>query len=160
MKHTLQIACNDQTDIPDEVMIQELMNLVSRNFDLANMNVTLRIVEPAESQQLNKTYRNKDKPTNVLSFPNQNDPDFYLPSQFKSELGDLILCHAVIVEEALTQRKTVQDHYIHLIIHGLLHLLGYDHETETEASEMEQIEIDLLKAFNISNPYEEKNYGA
>lgn len=98
-------------------------------------------------KQLNKTYRGKDRPTNVLSFPQNED----------NILGDIILAYETIAEEANTQNKSFTDHAVHLTVHGFLHLLGLDHETEKEAQEMESVEIKILENMGIKNPYETKD---
>ena len=95
-------------------------------------------------QDLNKEWRGKDKPTNVLSFP-QDEPGM---------LGDIILAYETIVDEAQTQQKRFEDHATHLIIHGLLHLLGHDHEEDHEAEIMERLEIEILQDLGVKNPYE------
>ncbi len=112
--------------------------------------VTLRIVDIVESRQLNLDYRNKDKPTNVLSFP------FDAPEHIEiAFLGDLVVCAAVVEQEAKEQNKLVINHWTHLCVHGLLHLLGYDHIDETEAQEMEDIETAILAKLNIDDPYQD-----
>ena len=105
--------------------------------------ITLRLVDENESQKINYQFRKKNQPTNVLSFLIQNSP----------LVGDLILCHPVIKKEALIQKKKLMDHYAHLIIHGSLHLLGYEHENISDANIMESKEIMLLKKIGIDNPY-------
>jgi probable rRNA maturation factor len=105
--------------------------------------LTIRIVSEAESQSLNNQYRKKNEPTNVLSFLINNKP----------LLGDIILCHSVIKREALEQRKRIEHHYAHLIIHGYLHLLGFNHTKNDDAVIMENKEIYVLKKLGINNPY-------
>lgn len=112
--------------------------------------VTLRIVDLAESRQLNSDYRNKDKPTNVLSFPFEAPEHIEMPF-----LGDLVVCAAVVEQEAKEQDKPVTNHWAHLCVHGLLHLLGYDHIDETEAQEMEGLETAILAKLNIDDPYQD-----
>jgi probable rRNA maturation factor len=111
--------------------------------------LTLRIVDSAESQQLNADYRDKNKPTNVLSFPFEAPEHIDMPF-----LGDLVVCAALVEKEAKEQNKLTIDHWAHLCIHGLLHLLGYDHIEESEAQEMEGIETAILARFNIDDPYQ------
>ena len=98
--------------------------------------------------ELNKYYRNINKPTNVLSFPSTT-----INTKSKIFLGDIVFSSQTIIEEAKRDNKNLEDHLIHLFIHGVLHLLGYDHETEDDANIMESIEIKILKNLNIDNPY-------
>ncbi len=117
--------------------------------------IGIACVDLDESQQLNLQYREKDKPTNVLSFPS-DIPEEVLPMLDALPLGDLVICIPVVLQEALEQKKTAQNHFAHLLVHGVLHLLGYDHETSDEdAEEMEGLEIEILAKLNISNPYQE-----
>ena len=109
----------------------------------AETTLTIRIVDEAESQSLNNQYRKKNEPTNVLSFLINDRP----------LLGDIILCHSVIKKEALAQKKSIDDHYAHLVIHGYLHLIGFDHTKNDDALTMENKEIAVLKKLGIKNPY-------
>jgi probable rRNA maturation factor len=106
----------------------------------------------AEIQTLNREWRGKDRPTNVLSFPAPQD--VLVPPDEETPLGDLALSYGIIVKEAKAQNKTVLNHTLHLIVHGTLHLLGYDHETEAEALTMEATEIAALAKLGIANPYQ------
>ncbi len=99
--------------------------------------VTLRIVGTRESRNLNRTYRKKNRPTNVLSFDG----------------GDVVLCHPVIAREAQAQGKSIAAHYAHLVVHGVLHLRGYDHENKRDAARMARAEIRILRRGGIRNPY-------
>ena len=124
----------------------------------AGFNVDCEIgiacVDTAESQQLNLQYREKDKPTNVLSFPS-DIPEEMLALLDAEPLGDLVICIPVVLQEAAEQHKKPLDHFTHLLVHGVLHLLGYDHETcEADAEEMEALEIAILKKLTIENPYQ------
>ena len=114
----------------------------------SDTELSLRIVDPEESQNLNKQYRGKDKPTNVLSFP-ADLPDF-IESPL---LGDLVICANVVATEAAEQQKELEHHWAHMVVHGCLHLLGYDHIDDTDAEEMEALEIEILARLNIANPY-------
>ncbi|NCX94144.1 MAG: rRNA maturation RNase YbeY [Gammaproteobacteria bacterium] len=109
------------------------------------------LVNSDEIQTLNRDYRNKDKPTNVLSFPFEAPPGIDIDL-----LGDIIICPQVVFEEAQAQGKPYLDHFAHILIHGVLHLLGYDHLEEQEAEQMESKEIGLLAELNIRNPYGEE----
>lgn len=115
--------------------------------------LAIQCVDNPTIQQLNKEYRGEDSPTNVLSFP-FTTPDFLpLSEDTPSILGDIILAFEVIEKEAHEQNKKREHHLTHMVIHGVLHLLGYDHISEEEATLMEGIEIAVLAHFNISNPY-------
>ena len=109
--------------------------------------VTLVLSNDAEIQALNHQYRSKKKPTNVLSFPNGAREGKV------THLGDVVLAYETIKAEAKAQGKIFEDHLTHLVIHGVLHLLGHDHESEKEAKIMEKLEIKLLTAMGIANPY-------
>lgn len=113
--------------------------------------LTIRIVDVAESQLLNSTYRGKDKPTNVLSFPFEAPPGIELPL-----LGDLVVCAAVVKQEAIDQNKPLNAHWAHMVVHGCLHLLGYDHIEDIEAEEMESLETQLIESLGYNNPYQEQ----
>ena len=111
--------------------------------------LVIRIVDRDESRSLNSRYRGKDRPTNVLSFPSE------LPPEVESGLlGDLVICAPLVVEEARLQDKPLSDHWAHLVVHGVLHLLGYDHEQEREADEMEGLEVEILARQGIPDPYQ------
>jgi probable rRNA maturation factor len=110
--------------------------------------IVVRIVDEAESAQLNRQYRNKEGSTNILSFPAE------LPKELNlTLLGDLVVCAPVIEQEAELQQKHLADHWAHIIVHGVLHLIGYDHINDEDAEIMEQREIGILQQLNITNPY-------
>ena len=116
-------------------------------------DISVRVVDPGEMQQLNKTFRDQDKPTNVLSFP-AGEIDG-LPSDSELPLGDIVICAAVIKDEAADQGKSLLDHWAHMMVHGTLHLLGFDHLQEDDAAAMESLEIQILGDHGIANPYGE-----
>ncbi|WP_024547839.1 rRNA maturation RNase YbeY [Siccibacter turicensis] len=143
----LQIACEDPAGLPDEAQFQTWLDAVIPQFQ-EESEVTIRIVDDAESHELNLTYRGKDKSTNVLSFPFEAPPGIELPL-----LGDLIICRQVVEREAREQEKPLHAHWAHMVIHGSLHLLGYDHIEDDEAEEMEGIETEIMLALGFADPY-------
>lgn len=114
--------------------------------DFSQREVSVVLTTNEEVHELNKTFRHQDKATNVLSFP----------SDEKAELGDIILAYETVLKEAQELGISTLHHTLHLIIHGFLHLLGYDHEAEHEAEKMESLEIKILQALNVQNPYEDQ----
>ncbi len=117
----------------------------------AGREIGVRVVGPAESRRLNSRFRGKDKPTNVLSFPVAEIP-VPLTSEARP-LGDLVICPQVLRAEAREQRKSLRAHWAHLVVHGALHLIGYDHERDADASRMERREISVLRRLGFANPY-------
>lgn len=115
--------------------------------------ITVRLVDADESRTLNHEYRDKDKPTNVLSFPSEL-PDFLQDQLDILPLGDLVICVPVVIAEAVEQGKDLQAHWAHLTMHGTLHLLGFDHIDDADAEEMEALEVAALSQLGIENPYE------
>lgn len=112
--------------------------------------LTIRVVDEEESQSLNSQYRGKDKPTNVLSFP------FEAPAEIELNLlGDLVICAPIVAQEAKEQSKKEIAHWAHMVIHGTLHLQGYDHIEDEEADEMEALEIKILDKLGFPDPYTE-----
>ena len=110
-------------------------------------------VDNAESHKLNLEYRHEDKPTNVLSFPSDL-PDEMAQILDTFPIGDLVICIPVVLQEAIEQQKTPIEHFTHMLVHGTLHLMGYDHETsEEDAEEMEALEIEILNKLGFENPY-------
>jgi probable rRNA maturation factor len=150
----LQIATQNETSLPQindiEKWISGAINAGAET-KRSEAELTVRIVEIDESQQLNNDYRGKEKPTNVLSFPFQNPPGITLPL-----LGDLVVCKEVVEKEAIEQNKSLNAHWAHMIIHGTLHLLGYDHIIEKEAVEMESLETKILVELGFPAPYNEQ----
>lgn len=119
----------------------------------SDCEIGIACVDVDESHKLNLEYRGKDKPTNVLSFPSDL-PDEMAQILDTFPIGDLVICIPVVLQEALEQEKTPIEHFTHMIVHGTLHLMGYDHETsEADAEEMEALEIEILAKLGFDNPY-------
>ncbi len=116
----------------------------------AENEVSIRLVEVDEIVALNNDYRGKSKPTNVLSFPFDVSEEIDI-----ALLGDVVICHDVVAEEALAANKTIEQHYAHMVTHGILHLCGYDHQCDQTANEMESLEIQILAKSGLPNPYVE-----
>jgi probable rRNA maturation factor len=155
MTAKLNIALTIQTPLwksrlkPYKKTVQEILDVALSETNLKNKSeifeVAVVLADDEFVRGLNKEFRGKDKPTNVLSFPNESP-----------ELGDIILAIETIEREAKEQGKTFHEHTAHLLVHGFLHLLGYDHEQEKDAEKMERKEIKILKSLGIKNPYLEK----
>ncbi|ALP41855.1 rRNA maturation RNase YbeY [Aeromonas schubertii] len=143
----LQLACENEQGLPSEADFQRWLDGTVLGFQ-PEAEVTVRLVDEAESQDLNLTYRGKDKPTNVLSFPFEAPPGIDLPL-----LGDLVICRQVVEREAIEQDKPLEAHWAHMVVHGCLHLLGYDHIEDDEAEEMEQLERDIMHELGYADPY-------
>ncbi|TXH77885.1 MAG: rRNA maturation RNase YbeY [Lysobacteraceae bacterium] len=121
---------------------------------IRDADLAIRIVDENEGRALNRHYRGKDCATNVLSFPAEMDANVRLPKGVHMPLlGDIVLCAAVVAREAAEQGKPLAHHYAHLTVHGVLHLLGMDHQDEREAECMEQLEREILSDLGISDPY-------
>ena len=142
------IICQYDDEKCSNYLDETVKNAITRTLDYLgkndkNLEISVVFADMEEIQDLNRRFRNVDKPTNVLSFP--NDGIF---------LGDIVLCYDVIRKEALEQNKMFDSHMIHLVVHSILHLLGYDHISDEEAEEMEALEIKILdEVFGIANPY-------
>ena len=143
----LQIACEQETGLPTAEQIEQWATAaVQPQSDEVEM--TVRIVDEAESHELNLNYRGKDRPTNVLSFPFECPDEVELPL-----LGDLVICRQVVEREAQEQDKPVIAHWAHMVVHGSLHLLGYDHIEDDEAEEMESLETQIMTELGFADPY-------
>jgi len=137
--------------IPTDTMIKSWIAATLKKIShTAPVQLSIRIVDEQEISGLNKKYRNKNQATNVLSFPYQAFPGVDV-----SLLGDVVVCAKVVEQEAQQQYKSVEQHWAHMIVHGTLHLLGFDHIDEADAEQMENLEIDILADLGIPNPYGE-----
>ena len=136
---SIQFASNN-AQIPTATQFRKWAKAAIR----IDTEVTIRIVDEEEGRILNSTYRGKDYPTNVLTFPLTENPHL---------MGDIIICAPVVEAEAQAQNKTLEAHYAHLTVHGILHLHGYDHETDPQAELMEAIEIQIVTKLGYANPY-------
>ena len=146
----LEVNCDDHSKVPTLEAFQSWVEqaLMTAGDAREEVELSIRVVDSDESQAFNAQYRNKDKPTNILSFP-ADVPEFIeLPL-----LGDLIICAPVVVKEAAEQGKPELNHWAHMTVHGCLHLLGYDHQNDQEAEEMEALETQALAHLDIPNPY-------
>ena len=145
---------------PPSNLLQDWAQAAWQGQATAEPVISLRIVSSAESQQLNNDYRGKNKPTNVLSFPmdmpsdisamNDEVPDMLI-------LGDLAICAEVVADEALQQNKPLLAHWAHMMVHGMLHLQGFDHIDDAEAQQMEQLETQIMQSLGFADPYHHNN---
>ncbi|WP_107851576.1 rRNA maturation RNase YbeY [Oceanimonas marisflavi] len=149
----LQLACDEAPGLPTEQDFETWLTAALKG-ERDEAEVTVRLVDEAESQALNRDYRGKDKPTNVLSFPFEAPPGVELPL-----LGDLVICRQVVEREAAEQNKPLQAHWAHMVVHGCLHLLGFDHIKDEEAEVMEAREIAILAGLGMDNPYQDDDEG-
>ncbi len=115
--------------------------------------VSLSIVSAETIRSMNDDWREKDKPTNVLAFATEDIPNVVMPPNVPRHLGDIVICADVVRDEAEAQNKPVEAHWMHLTVHGMLHLLGYDHMEPEEAERMESLERQVLETFGINDPY-------
>ena len=151
----VQIACSSN-DIPPtseiEAWVARALRASGEAF-AAQAELSVRVVDTREMQDLNREYRQQDKPTNVLSFP--GGPVAGLPAGAATILGDVVVCADVVSREAAEQRKPLADHWAHMLVHGTLHLLGYDHGNASQAAEMEGLETRILEQYGLRDPYGE-----
>ena len=143
----LQIATENIEGLPTEEQIVQWATAAIQP-EGNEVEMTVRIVDEAESHELNLTYRGKDRPTNVLSFPFECPDEVVLPL-----LGDLVICRQVVEREASEQEKPLMAHWAHMVVHGSLHLLGYDHIEDDEAEEMESLETQIMQGLGFDDPY-------
>lgn len=145
---------SEEPDIPDDDAFKRWVQAVLEGRRDA-ADVVIRVVDTDESRTLNRDYRDRDKPTNVLSFP--FEAPLGVPADEAGDyLGDLVICAPVVRAEALEQGKPLADHWAHMVVHGVLHLLGYDHLDDTEAEQMEGLERDILARLGLPDPYESR----
>jgi probable rRNA maturation factor len=138
--------------LPSDQSINTWVNAALKGRVSEDTEVCVRLVDKQEIQALNLAYRHKDKPTNVLSFPISLPEELDLPL-----LGDIVICAPIVFEEAQTQGKPYEDHFAHMLVHGCLHLLGYDHISNEEAEIMEPLEVSILASIEIPNPYQTRD---
>ena len=139
LKISTQFA-STHSHLPSKLQLRKWAKAALR----VDTEVTIRIVDAQEALELNSTYRGKDYATNVLTFSLTEEPIL---------MGDIIICAPVVADEAAAQNKDLMAHYAHLTVHGMLHLCGFDHETEAQAELMEAIEIQILAKLGYANPY-------
>lgn len=151
MTYQIDIENNSQSKtIPSIEKCEAWITAVLNNQQIDEAEVSIYIVDEDESQELNSQYRGKEKPTNILSFPADIPEEVGVPL-----LGDLVICAPVIEREALEQHKSVDAHWAHILVHGSLHLLGYDHIEDDEAELMEALETNIITGLGFSAPYED-----
>lgn len=146
----IQKACKIPIFVSDAMLLQWVQHALMPHQKQAEL--TLRFVDADEMQTLNQTYRKQDKATNVLAFPSNIPEEIILERPF---LGDIIICPAVLEEESGRLETPLIAHWAHIVIHGVLHLLGYDHIQEHDADIMQKLEIETLAKFGFDNPYHE-----
>lgn len=142
--------------LPLQDQVQRWAEAAARLAGGARGEIAIRIIDEAESQSLNHDYRGKDYPTNVLSFPFELPDD--MPEEMRAELGDgiigdIAICAPVVEREAKDQGKTPEAHWAHMVVHGVLHLLGHDHVDDAGADIMEALEVEVLSELGYANPY-------
>ena len=151
-KIAIQVASEDKA-IPTKQMLREWAKAALSPY-VADAELTIRIVDESESAELNGSYRNKPTPTNVLAFPFADAKELGL-----NLLGDIIICAPVVVREASAQHKEIMAHFAHMVVHGCLHLMGYDHIEDSEAEIMEKQESCILVECGYPDPYAEATKG-
>ena len=145
---TIEVEVQRETSIsslPSDQQFEQWATAVLRSHGEAEL--VIRLVDQEESRRLNEQFANRNKPTNVLSFPAGLPPSIGLPL-----LGDIVICAPLVEREAEDQNKTILAHWAHLTIHGILHLLGHDHQSEDEAADMEALETGLVQSFGFPDP--------
>ena len=149
----VQLACDDP-DVPEADRIREWVASTLAATELApsgDYDVSVRVVGIDEMQALNRDFRDQDRPTNVLSFPGGDVAG--LPDGETRALGDVVICAEIVRDEAAMQNKVLAEHWAHMLVHGTLHLLGYDHISNEQAADMEGLEVKILTKIGIGDPY-------
>jgi probable rRNA maturation factor len=153
LKMTISVDLQNDAGLPgvpgQKLFFRWVESSLQQSF--AEFEQTIRIVDAVESESLNRQFRGKEHATNVLSFPSDSDLLDY------DCIGDLVICAPVVLDEADKQNKAVESHWAHMVVHGMLHLQGFDHQDDNEAGQMEALEIQILSTLGYSNPYNE-NY--
>jgi len=153
MAYTIDIQHASAVDIPISDSLLRRWVTIALDGQVEAAELSLRTVSKQEMAALNQNYRNKLGPTNVLSFPTRL-PSVVLEQLEEPHLGDLVICPEVLFEEAQTQDRNLNHHWAHIVIHGTLHLLGYDHMNIDDETKMQALEIRLLDSLKIANPYD------
>ena len=143
-------VASQAADIPNQALLERWVSAAIGEHQ-TQAEVSLMIVDEAQGQSLNHEYRGKDYPTNVLSFPADLPPELELPL-----LGDLVICAPVVAREAIEQNKSLEAHWAHMLVHGTLHLLGYDHIDDDEADAMEALETTIIIGLGYAAPYADR----
>ena len=156
----LAIEAGDWGD--EEVVLAEVDRIIAGALDVGHFDVpkyaelSLVLTDDAHIRELNRTWRGHDKPTNVLSFPSGDDDEPAISDDYSDQpmlLGDIVIARETLVREAMDEGKSIADHFCHLLVHGFVHLMGYDHEVEAEAEEMEALETEILASLGVADPY-------
>jgi probable rRNA maturation factor len=150
-KVDVQVVSRDRGVPADRVIRGWVEAAAARAGHAGAVEIAVRVVDRDEIRALNRRYRQQDKVTNVLSFP--AGPIDGLPAGSRRPLGDVVVCAGVVAEEAKAQGKRLEDHWAHMLVHGTLHLMGFDHENDTDAAEMEALEVVILASGNVMDPY-------
>ena len=146
---SLQVACQHEA-LPNENQVRTWAQAALAGQGAGEL--TVRLVDEDESRALNQRYRGKDRPTNVLSFPFEA-PDGLPPEALPPVLGDLVICARVVEDEASGQGKPLMAHWAHMVVHGVLHLLGHDHQRDEDAEKMESLETAIMARLGFEDPY-------
>ena len=164
MSQSLQVDVQVATAVASAPNAQEIRDWLSKVVEYVNgsadreMEISVKLVDEDEGRDLNREFRDQDKATNVLSFPFPDRKSF--PVDLPLSLGDIVICAPVVEREATEQGKKTADHWAHMLVHGALHLFGYDHLDDDGAREMETLEVRILASRGIGDPYEMQNRGS